>query len=70
MNSDDEDLLIAGTIEDADAPALREPTRRSPEEVVLKLFSARWLEAEDLAALRIDAGHDVLDGPILPGRVH
>jgi hypothetical protein len=28
------------------------------------------LEAEDLAALRIDAGHDVLDRAVLARRVH
>ena len=28
------------------------------------------LEAEHLAALRIDAGHHVLDGAILSGRIH
>ena len=27
-------------------------------------------EAEDLAALRIDTGHNVLDGPIFSGRIH
>ncbi len=27
-------------------------------------------EAENLAALRIDAGHDVLDGAVLAGGVH
>ena len=31
---------------------------------------AGMLEADDLAALRIDAGHDVLDGAVLPRRVH
>ena len=31
---------------------------------------ARVLEAEDLAALRIDPGHDVPDGAVLAGRVH
>ena len=28
------------------------------------------LEAEDLATLRVDAGHDVLDGAVLAGGVH
>ena len=31
---------------------------------------AWMLEAEYLAALRIDPGHHVLDGAVFPGRVH
>ena len=42
----------------------------APEEIVLQLGCARMLEAEYLAALRIDAGHDVLDRAVLAGRVH
>jgi hypothetical protein len=29
-----------------------------------------WFETDNLAALRIDAGHDVPDGPVLAGSVH
>ena len=43
---------------------------RAPQEVVLQFLGARVLEAEDLAALRIDAGHDVPDRAVLAGRVH
>ena len=43
---------------------------RAPEEVVVELFVGRRLEGEDLAALRVDAGHDVLDGAVLAGGVH
>ena len=31
---------------------------------------AGMFEAEDLAALRIDPGHDVLDGAVLSRRIH
>ena len=45
-------------------------TAASPEEVVLELLGAGMLEAEDLAALRIDAGHHMLDGAVLARGVH
>src|SRR6185437_8168397 len=38
--------------------------------IVLQLVAARMLEAEDLAALRVDARHHVLDHTILARRVH
>src|SRR5204863_7725101 len=41
-----------------------------PEEVVVQVLGRRLLEAEYLAALRVHAGHDVLDRAILTGRVH
>ena len=44
--------------------------RGAPQEIVLQFRGARMLEAEYLAALRIDAGHDVPDGAILAGGVH
>ncbi len=37
---------------------------------MLQLLAGRMLEGENLAALRIDAAHDVLDGAVLAGRVH
>ena len=43
---------------------------RAPQEVVLQLGRAGMLEAEDLAALRIDARHHVLDRAVLARRVH
>src|SRR6185503_17429708 len=44
--------------------------RRAPEKVVLQFRGAWMLEAEDLAALRIDSGHHVLDRSVLSGRIH
>ena len=42
----------------------------APEKIVLQFLGARMFEAEHLAALRIDAGHDVPDGAVLAGGVH
>ena len=42
----------------------------SPEEVVVELLGRGMLEAVDLAALGIDARHDVLDRAVLAGGVH
>jgi hypothetical protein len=70
MHSDDQHFLVIGTVEDADAAALRKPARRAPEKVMFEFFSARLFEAEDFAALRIHAGHDVPDGAVFAGAVH
>jgi hypothetical protein len=70
VNADDQHLLVVGPVEDADPAALRQVARGAPEEVVLQLGGAGVLEAEHLAALRIDPGHDVPDGAVLPRRVH
>src|SRR5262249_18441052 len=42
----------------------------TPHEVVIEVFPRGLLEREHLAALRIDARHDVLDGAVLAGRIH
>ena len=55
MHADDQHLLVIGAVEDADAAALRQVARGAPEEIVLQFARARMLEAEHLAALRIDA---------------
>src|ERR1035437_3108721 len=70
MDGDDGHLLIVGTIEDADPPAFRQTAGRTPEKIMFQLFSARLFETENLAALRIDPGHDVPDGAVLAGSVH
>ena len=44
--------------------------RRAPEKIVFQFLGARLFETENLAALRIDAGHDVPDGAVLAGGVH
>ena len=70
MHANDQHFLVVGAIEDADLAALGEPARRAPEEVMLQFVGAWLFEAADLAALGIDSGHDMPDGPILPGSVH
>ena len=62
-------LLIIGAIEDADMPAPGQRDRRAPQEIVIELELARRLEGMHVAALRIDAGHHVLDDAVLAGGV-
>jgi hypothetical protein len=70
MDPDNEHFLIVGTIEDADPPAFRQMPGRTPKKIVLQ-FLLTWLfEAENLAALRIDSGHDVPDRPVFAASVH
>src|SRR6267378_6542722 len=66
----DQHFLVIGAVEDADPPAFGQETRGAPEKIMLQLLGARVLEAEYLAALRIDAGHHVFDDAVLAGRVH
>ena len=70
MHAHDEHFLVIGAVEDADAPAFGQAAGGAPEKVVFEFLGAGMFEAEDLAALRIDAGHDVLDGTVLAGGVH
>ena len=70
MHPNDQHFLIIGPVEDADAAAFRQRAGGAPEKVVLQFRRTRMFEAEHLAALRIDAGHHVPDGAVLPGRVH
>ena len=70
MHPHDQHFLVIGAIEDADPPALRQAAGGAPEKIVLQFLGAGLFEAEDLAALRIDAGHDVPDSAVLAGGVH
>ena len=70
MHADHQDLLIVGTVEDTDAAALGQVRGATPEIIVVELLSRRPLERHHLAALRIDAGHHMLDGAILASGVH
>ena len=70
MDPDDQHFLVIRAVEDADPAALGQRPRVPPEEVVIELLGRGLLEAEDLAALGIDARHDVLDGAVLAGGVH
>ena len=37
---------------------------------MFELFGTRLLEAEHLAAFRIDSGHDMPDGTVFAGAIH
>ena len=63
-------LFVVRAVEDADRAALREGALVAPQEVVLQVLGGRYLEADDGDALRVHAAHDVLDRPVLAGRVH
>ena len=65
MDAHDEDLLVVGAVEDGDAAAGGKVLRGTPEEVVETFFGVRRLERMDVHALRVDAGHDMLDGSVL-----
>ncbi len=70
MHANDQHLLVIRAIEDADLAALGQAPGRVPQEVMLQLLGAGMFETENLAALRIDAGHHVLNRAVLAGRVH
>ena len=70
MDADDQHFLVVRAVEDPDAPALGEIAGVAPHEIVVELLGGRHLEREHLAALRIDAGHHVLDRAVLAGGVH
>ena len=70
MHAGDQHLLVVGSVEDADPPAFRQIAGGAPEKIVLQFGGAGMLEAEYLAALRIDPGHHVLDGAVFSCRIH
>ena len=70
MHANDQHFLVIRAVEDADPAALGKAARGAPEKIVIELFGARLLETENLAAFRIDPGHDVPDGAVLAGAVH
>ena len=70
VHSNDEHLLVIGTVEDADPAALGKAASGAPEEIMFKFLGAWLLEAENLATFRIDAGHDVTYGSVFSGSIH
>ena len=69
MHADDQHFLVVRAVEDADAAALGQRFMHRQR----KSWSSSSLDGalnENLAALRVDAGHHVLDGAVLPGGVH
>jgi len=49
---------------------VRQAADRAPKKIVLQFLSTRLLKTENLAALRIDARHHVLDGAVFASGVH
>ena len=70
MHPGDQHLLVVGTVENTDLSALGQVAGGAPEKIVLQFDGAGMLEAEYLATLRVDSGHDMLDRAVLPGRIH
>ena len=70
MHAGDQHLLVIGAVEDADPPAFRQFTGGAPQKIVLQFGDAGMFEAEHLAALWVDSGHHVLDGPVLSRCIH
>src|SRR5262249_8917477 len=56
--------------ENADATALWQALQATPEIIVVEFFDGRRLERKNLTALRVNAGHDMLDRAVFPGGVH
>jgi len=65
-----EHLLVVRAVEDADTPALGQGAIAAPQVIVIQLLVRGHLERVDLAALRIDARHHVIDGAVLARGVH
>ena len=70
MHSNDQYLLVIGTVEDADPAAFGKAACSAPEKIMFKFLGTWLLEAEDLAAFWIDPGHDVTYGAVFSGSVH
>src|SRR5664279_1296113 len=66
----DQHLFVVGAVEDADLSPFGQAAGGPPEEIMLQFLGTWMLEAEHLTALRIYAGHHVLDGAVLARRVH
>ena len=70
MDPDDEYVLIVRTVEDTNPPAFGYRSGISPKEVMVELLGRGMLEAVDLAALRVNARHHMLDRPVLTRGIH
>ena len=69
MDSGNEHLLVVRAIEDPDPSLSGKRLFAAPEEVVVQLLGGGLLERDDVAALWVDTGHDVLDRAVLAPRV-
>src|SRR6478752_962773 len=70
MDADDENFLVVRAVKNDNFPSLREVASGAPEEIVPELGRTRMAVTEDIAALRVDAGHHVLDAAVFSGGIH
>src|ERR1700753_1708959 len=53
-----------------DPAELRQPLISPPQKVVLQFFMAWLLKAKNRTAFGVKTAKGMLDGPVLPGRIH
>ena len=70
VDAHDEDVFVIAAVEDADVAAIGKDLEAAPEIIVIELLGRGSLKGIDLAALWVDAGHDVFDNAVLAGGVH
>src|SRR4030095_2433935 len=70
MHPDHKYLFVVTPIKDSDVSPVRQTFHAPPEIIVVEIFRRRRLERIDLAALRIQTGHHMLDGAILARGIH
>src|SRR5262245_59811191 len=70
MHPHHEGFLVIAAIENTDATALGQTLHATPEIIVVEFFAVRRLERKNLTALRVNAGHDMLDRAVFSGGVH
>ena len=63
-------LLVMGAVEDSNAATGGNVLTGPPQKIVRQLFGTGCFERMHFAALRIDAGHHMLDHAVLAGRIH
>jgi len=70
MHAGDQHFLIIRAVENTNPAAFRQVTGGAPKEIMFLFVGARMSEAEDLATLRVDPGHHMLDCTVFSGRIH
>ena len=70
VHAHDQHLFVIRAIEDADPPPLGQVAGGAPKKIVLEFLQTRMLKTKHLAALRVDAGHDMANRSVLACRVH
>src|SRR5580698_822545 len=70
MNTHHQYLFVIRPVEDANMPTLGKAHHAAPQWIVTQFLGGWLFERINLAALRVDAGHNVLDSAVLARRVH